>query len=108
MQWTFQRFVPLAHLSLSLTAIEAPQARLSDRSLALFLESSFFGLTASPAELEAACSSAIANSILQGKRQAQDLARAAGYDAGDLLGLVDRGIGDFSPSSVNQRYTLKK
>ena len=107
-QWTFQKLAPLAQLSLTLGAIEALQARFSDRPSEISLESSFSGLTASPAEVEAGRSSAIANSVLRGKRQAQDLARAAGYDVGDLLGIVEDNYGDYAFKHLNLHYALKK
>ena len=107
-QWTFEKLAPLAQLSLTLGAIEALQARFSNRPSGLSLESSFSGLTASPAEVEAGRSSAIANSVLRGKRQAQDLARAAGYDAGDLLDIVEGTYGDYGFKYLNLRYALKK
>lgn len=119
--WTFHKMVPLNQLTATLTAADALRTNLN-RSFSLDVE--FRGLSATPAEREAAGRAALSEMTASGRRLAQDLARAAGYDAGEPLGIGENGYAfgalgtgafssffdyaDSTPFALGMRFALKK
>ncbi len=117
--WSFRKLVPLNQLTVTLAALEALPTNLN-RSYTL--NTQFLGLAATPAEREAAGRASLTEMAASGKRLAQELARAAGYEAGEALGIGENGyavvgsfllsdsfyIPDSGPFTLGMRFALKK
>jgi uncharacterized protein YggE len=103
LQWNFQLVVPFSKLKDTTAALAALQKSISQNNSGLTLS---FSLSGTPVSGQQAPTCNLANLVSQARAQAQDIAGAAGFKAGVVVGLTSATSNGAPLCSLTARFAL--